>query len=311
MSTKIISGPQLHKLVLNKKPLDTNFTEIDHTKLFIHNRLTQLYGTAIYDILDASQQLRYNQLFALRTIEQLMTLEASFINKVLNKAIKIEIIQSNEELMYCMQEMAKEETVHYEMFRSLNEKAEPALYIKDDMFFAKHTITEDLLLKTMTHLPGILPFLLWVILILEEFSTYISRQMVDKNQPDQLERNFVSAHREHLKDETRHVHICANILTNICDNTSAAQRYFNSRLLNYFMNEYITPKHGGLRVINQLVEEFPELALVKKRIIHSIHENRHRQPIWHALSTPSAMPVSHMMFDRYADFELTTLDNER
>ena len=310
MSLKVVNSHQLHKLVLNKKPLDTKFSDIDHSKLFIHDHLTQLYHTPLYDLLNADQRLRYNQMFAHRTTEQLMTLEATFIKKVLNKAVTTNTINSNEELVFCMKEMIEEEAVHYEMFRFLNHKTEPSLYTRNDMFFARHTPVENFLLNTLTASPGILPFLVWVILILEEFSTYISKEMISKNHAKDLEKNFVSAHREHLKDETRHVHICANILTTVCNNASVTQRYFNARLLNYFMRVYITPKHGGLKVINKLIEEFPELSQHKNKLNTSIYQSRYKQPIWHALFTPSAMPVSHMMFDKFSDFELTTIRNE-
>lgn len=308
MTSRIISCQQLHKLVLNKKQLNTGFSEIDHSKPFIHNHLTQLYHTPLYEILNKEQRLRYNQLFALRTIEQLMTLEACFIEKVLKKATTANAVRTNDELIFCMQEMAAEESVHYQMFRSLNHKAEPGIYRNDDMFFARHTTMENFLLKGLTVTPGILQFLVWVILILEEFSTYISKEMINKNISDELEHNFIAAHREHLKDETRHVHICANLLITICKQSSTTKRYINAHLLNRFMREYLTPKHGGLRVINKLIEEFPELSRHKNKLIDTIYENRYKQPIWHALSRRSAMPVSYMMFDRFTDFKLDVIE---
>ncbi len=309
MAPKIINHQQLFKMVLNKKPLNTTFPEIDHSKPFIHDHLTQLYHSPFYDILDAAQKLRYNQLFALRTTEQLMTLEESFIGKVLKRARADTTIRSNQALVHCMEEMAQEETTHYHMFRTLNQKTEPDIYRHDEMFFARHTTSETILLKGLTITPGILQLLVWIVLILEEFSIYISRQMLNKNDTENLEYSFILAHREHLKDESRHVHICANILDILCKKSTGTKRFINAQLLNHFMREYLTPKHGGLRVLNKLIEEFPELSQHKETLTRGIYESRYKQPIWHALADPSAMPVTYMMFERFPVYRLNVIQN--
>lgn len=134
--------------------------------------------------------------------------------------------------------------------------------------------------------------------------------MLNKSSPDKLESNFVAAHREHLKDEARHVHICANLLDTICSESSAITSHINAYLLNRFMCEYLTPKHGGIRVINRLIVEYPELSIYKKKFVRAIYDSRYYQPIWHALEEPLAMPVSQMMFDKFPVFKLNAVNKK-
>lgn len=307
MHTKVKSTESLYKLVNNKSVVHCDFTDIDHSKLFMHEHLTQLYHSPLYTLLNDNHKLRYNQLFALRCIEQLMTLEASFISNILNRCINDKSINKNEKLIYCMTEMKAEEILHYDMFRSLNKKAEPDIYCNNDMHFARHSRIETLVLHGLTKAPGILPFLLWVILILEEFSVFISKQMIthtDHNK-ESLENNFVTAHREHLKDEARHVHICANILKLLCDKSSSYLLKINAQAFKLFMKEYITPKHGGLRVIDQLIKEFPDLSNIKSKLNQSIYDTRYKQPICTAISNKSSLPVTQAMLNQFPIFRIS------
>jgi len=303
---KIPDSSQLYNAVLQKKPLLTNYGDIDHGKYFIPERLTQLYHTPAYSLLSPQQQLRYNQLFAIRAIEQLMTLEARFIALVLARTKKSTRVKADKELVYCMQEMAVEEEQHYQMFLKLNKLAEPGIYKNADMHFAKITVLEGTVLHLLSKTPGISLFLLWILLILEEFSTCISKQMLENSVPQEqeteLEPNFVQVHREHLKDESRHVAICANLLSKLIRHSSNTTIRLNRFILNKFMTDYMTPKRGGIRVINKLVEEFPELLVHKQTIIDSIKSQKQDKVIFDSIQNPKLMPFSHKLFQQYPDF---------
>ncbi len=301
---KIPDSNQLYNAVLNKKPLKTDYTEIDHSKLFIPERLTQLYHTSAYTLLNPQQKLRYNQLFAVRAIEQLMTLEARFIALVLARTSKLAHFKYNSELIYCMQEMENEEVQHYQMFLTLNKLAEPVLYKHNDMVFAKLSHLERGILQLLAKTPGISLFLLWILLILEEFSTCISKQMTNKNDDTgiRLEPNFIQAHREHLKDESRHVAICARLLKKLIKNSNATTIKINQFILSKFMADYMTPKRGGIRVINKLIDEFPELKKHQNSIIKAIKSQKQDKIIFEALQDPKLMPFSHKLFQQYPEF---------
>jgi len=301
---KVPDSSQLYQAVLRKKPLFTKLGDIDHSKLFMPEKLTQLYHIPAYTWLTPPQRLRYNQLFAMRSIEQLMTLEAYFIAMVLKRAKKSAHIKSNQELIFCMEEMAKEEEQHYAMFLSLNKHAEPDLYQQNDMYFAKMSLFERTSLGALAKTPGILLFLLWILLVLEEFSTCISKQMLQNNNNDAetLETNFVHIHREHLKDESRHVAICAHLLSTLIKETSRTTIRLNIFILNTFMREYMTPKRGGLRVIEKLVQEFPELHSRQEEINAAIKNQKQDKVIFDAIQDPKLMPYSHSLFQLYPEF---------
>lgn len=304
----ILNAERLYQAVKNKSSLSTNFTEIDHSRPFMPESLTQLYHTEHYQELSTEQRLRYNQLFALRAIEQLMTLEARFISLVIRRSQRIPILRNNTSMQYCMDEMVSEEVEHYNMFRSLNRLAEPSIYQQQDMYFARMSLAERVILELLALVPGITPFLLWTLLILEEFSTHISQQMLQQRSGPlgNLEENFIRAHREHLKDESRHVAICANSLREILRESSIASRKMNALLLHYFMDEYMTPKRGGVRVIRHLCKELPALKEHENEIIKAIRKQSPDPLIWGAINNASAMPTTNKMMQRYPEFSLSS-----
>jgi len=302
----ILTTERLYKAVKNKTALLSDFTELDHSRPFIPEHLTQLYYTAYYKPLPREIKLRYNQLFALRAIEQLMTLESRFIAQVIQRSQHTSVLRNNTQLQYCMQEMISEEVEHYKMFHTLNKLAEPVIYKQHELYFARMTGIEKMVLGLLARLPGIMPFLLMILLILEEFSTYISRQMLQAGETDLglLEKNFIKAHREHLKDESRHVAICANALNKLLSVTSTRTRTFNARLLHLFMKQYMTPRHGGVRVIEHLCREFPELAGQNNQMQYAIRQQSPDPLIWGAVQSETAMPVTHQIMQLYPEFSL-------
>ena len=172
------------------------------------------------------------------------------------------------------------------------------------MHFARFTTAEQLFLSTLTITPGITLFLLWILLVLEEFSTYVSKQMlkVSQHSPGMLEPNFVKVHREHLKDETRHVAICANLISTMLENTHPSLVKVNAFILRKFMYEYMAPKRGGIRVILHLINEYPGLAEHKANIIKAIKLQKQDKIIFEAIQNPDHMPFSHALFQQHPDF---------
>ena len=306
---QILNTERLYRAVKNKSALATRFSAIDHGRAFIPEHLTQLYHSAYYGELNPEQKLRYNQLFALRAIEQLMTLEEHFIALVIGRARRNPLLRTDKALQYCMQEMILEEAEHYRMFASLNRLAEPAIYQQQDMYFAQMSLPERASLGLLGVLPGITPFLLWTLLILEEFSTYISRQMLhrDNGSLGPLESNFVQAHREHLKDESRHVAICANALNELLDGQDNKLIKLNARILRHFMNEYMSPKRGGVRVIRHLCKEFPALLQSEAAMIRAVRQQSPDPLIWGAINNAAAMPATNKMMQRYPQFSLQSV----
>ncbi|MBL1432931.1 MAG: hypothetical protein COC09_00670 [Gammaproteobacteria bacterium] len=303
----IASIEALYRSVKNKKPLLADYSSIDHNLFFTPEYLTQLYHTDCYELLNHKQRLRYNQIFAMRSIEQLMTLEARFISLVVGRSATHRVLCKNKELRYCMAEMVKEEEEHYLMFHKLNRRAAPSIYGDKELYFARMSTLEKCALEIFARLPGVNVFLLWVLLILEEFSTYISKE-TQKNSiggGDFLEPNFVHAHREHLKDEARHVMICANAISDILENSTLFYRGMNAWILKRFMHDYMTPKRGGLRVIKQLVKEFPELNSIEETLIGAVQSQKQDYVIWNAIESDKSMPVTNSLFQNFPEFLLT------
>lgn len=301
---KIQSPEKLLVSINNKTPINGDFENIDFNKLFQPEHLSQLYHTPYYGQLTQEQQKRYNQLFALRSNEQIMSLEAFFIAATLKRVKMGKHNQTQQALLACMEQMAREESQHYQMFLCLNNLVEPEFYNNHDLYFARLSPIENLIFKTLPQIPGITLFLLWVVLMLEEFSTYVSRETLRYNQdnPGVLEPNFVAAHREHLRDEIVHVSVCANLIELQIQRSSKSVCRFNRRLLKLFMSEYLAPKRGGIKVLRRLVKEFPELETLREPMTHCVRRQRQDKVIWEALHSPSAMPVNNELLNRFPMF---------
>lgn len=290
--------------VMNRQGSGTGhieFDRIDSTQYFMPESLTQLYHTPVYSALKNEHRLRYNQLFALRTSEQLMMLEECFIEQVLKQSHKENSGDNTKALLECMKAMVWEETTHYAMFARLNRLAAPRIYADSDYFFVKTNLLESVLLKALPNIPGVKTFLLWLLMILEEFSTAISKKMIQEYS-SRFEPNFFLAHKAHLIDETRHVHICGNLLLQNLESASPFIKKINVKLLQRFMSDYMAPKRAGLRVIERLIEEFPELSELKSAMCHHVRSQKQDKVIWEAIQNPKEMPITHLLFEHFPEF---------
>ena len=286
------------------------FTPVDFSRPFIPEHFTQLYHTPQYAGLNDRQRLRYNQLFGIKVNEQFMMFESDFTNQILKRLLTHPAVRSNPELAVCMQGMIREEEVHYEMFRALNQRCLPQVYHRGDRYFTRLPAHERLALRAATAFPRQLVFLLWFLISMEEYSIALSRAMVDHRCTDslgELEPNVVRVHREHVKDESRHVHIDVHLIRACVGRLTHTARRVNAWLLRRFMRDIVVPKRGGMAVLYHFLDEHPELAPRRKALIASVRAlgedarfqrtlfNREMMPRTFALldEVPELAPVGH------------------
>jgi len=282
------------------------FTDVDRDRPFIPEQYTQLYHTDIYSELTYAQQLRYNQLFGVRTNEQFMLFESGFTNSVMGNILQHKMLDEKHSLKQCLNILLADEKKHYEMFRSLNVTCAPEIYNNSKYYFVRLSWFERGLLAVVSHYPQHIISLLWIVLLMEEhavrFSVDLLKFKTTKNLGE-LEDNFVHAHTMHLKDEAKHVHIDANLIDFVLERSSKNKKAVNISLLNMLIKATLRPKHAGINVINKLVDEFPDLASKSSHLTGALRLFSYDPVMCSMLEDQSQIPMTMALLELYPEFE--------
>jgi hypothetical protein len=283
---------------MQMRPLDA----IDLSKPFVPEQYTQLYYTPLYQSLHREHRLRYNQLFGVRINEYIMMLEADLVERLLLPLRRRHDVAREPALLRCIDTMIEEEKHHFQCFAVLNRACFPALYADGDRYFSDLPLLPRALFATVGWLTGRLAFALWYLMAMEESSTALARDMSRKATTEtlgDLEPTFAALHREHLKDEVRHLQL-DGILIELClDRTSRTRRVLNAALFKSMLGTVTRPTRAGsgVKVIRELVRQMPELAWRERDMIDAVLALRHDRAFQASLFNRQAMPLTFGVFD--------------
>jgi hypothetical protein len=228
---------------------------VDFSKRFLPESLTPLFYAPIYRELSEAQRLRYNQLHACYILEQTIFFESAMAQHILARAAKQPLPEGWAEGLRLF---IAEEKRHSQMFRELNRKCLPQHYAKGDFYFIHLNPGLATLLDFWVKHSGWFPLFLWLLLIEEERSLFYSKEFLRHSL--ELEPEFLAVQKAHLADEIGHIGWDEKLLDLIWPTTCAWQRRMNASVFTWLMGEYFnTPKRAGLRVVQELVTEFPSL----------------------------------------------------
>jgi hypothetical protein len=282
--------------------------KIDLTMPFVPEDYTQLYYTPAYGNLHREHRLRYNQLFGIRTNEYIMMLEADLIERLLTPLRRHREVARDQALLRCIDTMIDEERRHFRHFLALNRACHPALFAGgSERFFSTLNLPLAALFNLVGFVSGQLAFALWYLMAMEESCTALARDMMRAPVTETLgplEPNFVAVHREHMKDETRHLHI-DKLLIDIClGRTGPRRRAVNVALFKTMLGAVTRPtrRGSGVKVIRQLVAEMPELSWKREEMIRGVLSLRCDRKFQTSLFNRRAMPMTFGLFDRTEEF---------
>jgi hypothetical protein len=276
---------------------------IDASRPFVPEDHTQLYYTPLYGALSNAQRLRYNQLFALRINEYIMMLEADLIERLL-PALR-GWIAHDPELLRAVETMRAEEARHYQGFAALTRACRPDLYPPGrDRLFSVLPAWTQAMFGAVGLLSRWLPFALWYLMAMEESAKSLARDMARRPITETLgplDASFTRVHFEHLKDETRHLHIDV-LLIERC--LAARGQRLNAWLFTQMLEGVTRPTRGGsgVKVIRQLVADCPELKPREEEMIQAVLALRHHAGFQASLFNRRIMPETFSLFDRCPAF---------
>lgn len=255
--------------------------------------------TPIFNDLSSAQRLHYNQLQACYFNEQIIFFESSMAQHILRGILKMKL-PSN--LIDSLTDFIAEEKRHSQMFRELNQRCFPERYTKNDFYFVNVPRAARTALAAWASHPGTFPFFIWILLIQEERALYSAKQfLVEANE---LEPSFVAAQRQHLADEVGHVGWDEELLELIWPTKTDRARRINAALFQWMIGEYFTtPKRSGLRVIRELVQEFPDLKSLWPELRAQMLALSHSGDFRFVSYSREVTPKSFARFDRCPEFK--------
>lgn len=297
-SLEEIANESSKGLARNRLP---HFKDIGLTSFFVPESFTQLFHTPAYNELNVTQRLRYNQLYGLRSNELFMLFEEGFTRRVISCVMAI-CAQKDTRFYECLAQMLQEESNHHQMFLAFNREILPAAYADGLGYFARPRYSESVLLRLATGSSVHWPFLLWLILILEEFSTAFSQLLVERESADRLSTAFVTIHRLHLLDESRHVLLDEELIDRFVAPMSRTRKRINGWLFRHLFQAILAPKRSGIRVLEALVVDHPELTSALPRLKAAVRSLRHDPGMLKTVCDRSKMPLTYRLLDRYPEF---------
>ncbi|MDO5692829.1 MAG: diiron oxygenase [Pseudomonadota bacterium] len=300
---KRLSAEQINRLAAD--PRHTSAMQgpfvIDRSLPFVPEHHTQLYYTPAYATLSDAQRLRYNQLFALRINEYIMLLESDLIDALLPSLLRDARVRGDAALSAAVRTMIDEERRHHAGFAAFNRACRPDLYPPGhDRCFARMPAAQRWAFGALALLSSRWRFGLWYLMAMEESSKSLAREMLTRPHTETLgtlDPAYVALHRQHLKDETRHLHIDALLIERCLQgHWPRVNTWLFARLMAGAL--HVSPHGSGARVVRQLVRDCPELAPREPALIQSLLELRRHRAFRHGLFNRRIMPESFALFDQ-------------
>ena len=231
-----------------------------------------------------------------------MLLEREFVDPVLNGLRRSAAVEAQPLLGPTLEGMLAEESRHYQAFAALNRRCAPTYYCQSDWYFMRLRPFERAALQVMQAGARWLPFALWIIVAMEESSIGLATAMTRgaaHGPLGPLDAHFVAVHREHAKDEARHIHIDVHLIRACLASASAAGRALNARLFMAFMRDMTAPKANGTgaRVVRHLVGEFPELAPLESDLVAGLVALRDDAAFQESVFNRRLTPLAFALYD--------------
>jgi hypothetical protein len=265
---------------------------------YLPEHITHLYYSPVYATLSHGAKLAYNKLHACYHCEMCAFLEGELPKHYLRA---VAAPDTPEKLCRAAQALAESEERHAAAFRALARRIAPGLYSKDEYVFVRPRSAASWILRKLFDWPGLRPALLWIALIQEERGAFFGEEIL--RQPEQLAPEMVNWQREHLADERAHLSLGEELLPLCWDAAPRWMRRLNGRLLRFLLREFLSaPKRSGMRVIEYLVRECPELTPRKTELMTAMRA-LDRNPRFHqSLYSRKIVPKTFALLDEYGEF---------
>ena len=306
MGRRYLSTERIRQLAADptRRTRPVSIGAIDISRPFIPENYTQLYYTPIYARLSFQQRLVYNQLFGVRTNEFIMMLERDLIEHILLPLRKHPRVRIQSGLTECVDVMIAEERRHYGFFLELNRRSLPEIYRGGrERYFSRLPRGAGAIFSLAGLVARRFAFPLWYLMAMEESSITLSQAM--NRQPvteslGELEPHWIAVHREHAKDEARHLHIDAHLIEQCIGASGRLTQRIDAGLFQRMLKGGLgRPERSGsgVKVIRQLVKRCPELQPLEQEMIAALLALKEDRTFLKSLFSRDIMPLTFGIFD--------------
>jgi len=246
--------------------------EVDPAKCWEPDELNGLWFVPSFRALDEAQRRRCNQLHALAVSEQFVWFEGELIRAIRNVLAGGGIPAQLDE---ALRHFVEEEQKHIEMFWRLLEKSAPAWYRRRAPRFFRVSRLEQLATDCVTGHPRLLLAWVWLAILIEERTLYISRLHVqaEKRAPGAIDALHAQVHGFHFRDEVRHYQLDQHLLTWLYDPQASWKKALSAFMFRQVMRSFVGARRTAQRILRQLAAEYP--ALRARLLPHLLTELRH------------------------------------
>ena len=264
---------------------------VDFDRWFVPEDLTSLAHTPLYTQLAPSERLHYNQYYALYLNEQTAAFElvlTHFMRAVARLKWACPLRPQIEHLIV-------EELGHAHKFLEFNRRVRPDLYHETDRVFVRTRALFSSSLRFFLSYPALLPFPVWIILLLEERSLYYSARWAAD---PEIEPQFVELHRLHAQDEGSHVDLGAQLLQHLWEDRPLWLRRLNARLLTASLREFFFyPKRAALDIARLAFPGHPRLP----DMLEQLRQLRYNRLFLSGLYSQTSNPLTLERCKRYPE----------
>jgi hypothetical protein len=147
----------------------------------------------------------------------------------------------------------REEVEHIEMFQKQRSRIEMTYPHLQGQKVFKISKSSDFILRLFISNIKFFPFLLWIVLFIEERSTYLVDEFkaLEKNEIDPLSYQVQISH---WKDEKRHAIFVEEMLTKFWDPLPMWKKKFNLKILKYIFKNAFNNSYTALSVFEQTAQ---------------------------------------------------------
>lgn len=268
---------------------------IDFALPFFPLHLTTLAQVPSWRLLDDRHRIRHSQHHALYLNEQTVFFEELLAGTLL-PALYERPDWIGEDLAADLRQFEVEEKRHSRWFRELNQRVDPLRYSLEQGSHVFVPVDDRMqaVAAWFARRPFSFPLWIWLMLIQEERSIAVARECLKADAG--IEPVFRDLHRKHLADEIDHVRWDLKLVERVWLPLPTWKRRLQARLFGAMMGEFFTaPKRSAKRVLQALLDEFPELQplapqlqgelreLATSRAYHASHYSRESTPRCFAL----------------------------
>ncbi len=268
-------------------------------KFFIPEQLTVLYYAPIYQTLSLEQRTRYNQLFGLFVNEFILLCEMHF-SKAYTALLNAPYLSERRRAEIA--QFLVDEACHTQMFTSLNQEVAPELYTDSGFHFIELPIVLSAVARIMMRFPRLFPFFFVLVYLQEEKLLFYAERYAREAQS--VDERFLLAHARHLEDESGHIGLDLSVIEELWQRASNRVRRFNAWLLRTIFGEFFTtPKRSGIRIIEQLIKEFPALAEHREELGKQLLVAGKSREFLATMYSREIVPGSVQFFETYPEFK--------